>query len=351
MPQPPLDHDPRRRGRHAAPRRLRSLSLAVLAALAAAAAAGCGSDGSGSSSTIAPRPIAFESCGRTVTLDRAPRRVVILNDGIADTLFALGVGDTIVAKTRGESTPAPELKARLASLPSLGTRYPNEEALLAAKPDLLVTDQAEKVSGEQGAPSSGDLERAGIATYVVGGGCAMRQNDDGSGIDALFADIRALGAIFDVPERADALAERLRGRLEQVRRRTAGEPRPDVAEMSQVAGQLYVTAGGLADDVIGRAGGRNLFAGLSGQFAPISSEQVVARNPQAIVIDDFTGSARARRDARAFVTTTFATTDAVKQRRILVIDAARTGARGSTRPIDGVVEIARFLHPGAFGAR
>jgi iron complex transport system substrate-binding protein len=330
--------------------RLRCL-LSPLIALTVIGVGGCGGNDGGSRPEGGQRGITFESCGQTVTLDRAVRRVVITNDAIADTLFALSIGDRIVAKTHGESAPLPQLKARLASLPNLGTRNPSTEALVAAKPDLLITDQVAKVSGNQGSPTVAELMRMGIATYVVGGGCATGLTSDSSGLESLFTDVRQLGAIFGVPGRARALADRLRTRPDDVRRRTARQPRPGVAELSHVAGQLYVTSGGLANDVIGRAGGTNLFAGLPGQFAPISAEQIIARNPQAIIVDDFTASAHGRREAIAFVTRTFPTTDAVKQRRILVIDAAKTGARGSTRPVDGVVEIARFLHPSAFGTR
>ncbi|ALG09546.1 hypothetical protein AOZ06_23935 [Kibdelosporangium phytohabitans] len=100
-----------------------------------------------------------------------------------------------------------------------------------------------------------------------------------------------------------------------------------------------------------RAGGRNLFAELPGQFTPISPEQIIARNPQAITTDDFTAPPDGQRDPIAHLTRTFPTTDAVNQQRTLAIDAARTGARGSTRPVDGIVEIARFLHPSAFPAQ
>ncbi|MGA6169175.1 ABC transporter substrate-binding protein [Streptomyces sp. NPDC012600] len=322
--------------------------LSTLVALAAVGVTGCGGTDAGSRQESGASRITFESCSRTVELDRVPERVVITTDAIADTLFALGVGDRIVAKTRGESAPAPELKDRLAALPSLGTRNPGVEALVAAKPDLLITDQVEKVSGKLGSPSIAELKKLGIATYVVGGGCAADLRSDTSGLDALDTDIQQLGTIFGVKADARKLADKLRGSLDDVRRRTAQEPRQEVAEISQVAGQLYVTSGGLSNDVLQRAGGKNVFADLPGQFAPVSPEQVVARNPRAIIVDNFTATTKGRNEAVAFLNRTFPTVDAVKEGRVLVIDAAKTGARGSTRPVEGVTEIARFLHPGAF---
>ncbi|MFE2293884.1 ABC transporter substrate-binding protein [Streptomyces sp. NPDC059452] len=334
-----------------APHRARAAALAALLALAAVGVTGCQGADAGSREEGGAGGITFESCGRTVELDRVPERVVITTDAIADTLFALGVGDRIVAKTRGESAPAPELKERLAALPGLGARSPSVEALVATGPDLLITDQVEKVSGELGSPSIDELEQLGIATYVVGGGCAADLRSDTSGLDALDADIQQLGTVFGVEARARKLADKVRGSLDDVRRRTAREPRREVAEISQVAGRLCVTSGGLSDDVLERAGGTNVFADLPGQFAPVSPEQIVARNPRAIIVDNFTATAKGRDDAMEFLNRTFPTVDAVKEGRVLVIDAAKTGARGSTRPVEGVTEIARFLHPSAYGSQ
>ncbi|MFB8217129.1 ABC transporter substrate-binding protein [Streptomyces anulatus] len=332
-------------GPRAAPNRPRIAALGALVALSFLGVTGCAGTEAGSRREAGAGAITFESCGRTVGLDRAPQRVAITTDAIADTLFALGVGDRIVARTRGESAPAPELKERLAALPGLGTRNPSVEALAAVEPDLLITDQVEKVSGRMGSPSIAELERLGIATYVVGGGCAEDLSADTSGLEALDTDIRQLGAVLGVETRAEALADRLRGDLDDVRARIAREPRREVAEISQVAGRLYVTTGGLSNDVLERAGGTNVFADLPGQFAPVSPEQIVARDPRAIIVDDFEATTTGRNDAIAFLKRTFPTVDAVRNQRFLVIDAARTGARGSTRPVEGVAEIARFLHP------
>ncbi|MCQ1580747.1 ABC transporter substrate-binding protein [Streptomyces parvus] len=338
----PLTGCPRPR---AVPKRPRNALLSALIALAAVGATGCGGGDADARQKGEKKTIAFESCSRTVELDRIPKRVAITTDAIADTLFELGVGDRIVAKTRGESAPAPELKERLAALPSLGTRNPSVEALVGAKPDLLITDQVEKVSGKLGSPSIAELEKLGIATYVVGGGCAADLSEDTSGLEALDGDIRQLGTIFGVEARARKLADKLNGSLDDVRRRTAQEPRTKVAKLSQVAGQLYVTSGGLSDDVIERAGGTNVFADLPGQFAPVSPEQIVARDPQSIIVDNFTATAAGENEAMAYLKRTFPTVEAVKKQRVLVIDAAKSGARGSTRPVEGVAEIAGFLHP------
>ncbi|WP_257133562.1 hypothetical protein [Streptomyces sp. f51] len=133
MYQPHRDRPSARSRRPLAPpSRPRAALLSGLVALTAIGATGCGGGDAGARQESENRTIAFDSCSRTVELDRLPQRVAITTDAIADTLFELGVGDRIVAKTRGESAPAPELKERLAALPSLGTRNPGVEALVGA---------------------------------------------------------------------------------------------------------------------------------------------------------------------------------------------------------------------------
>ncbi|MBE1469141.1 hypothetical protein [Kibdelosporangium phytohabitans] len=144
-----------------------------------------------------------------------------------------------MAKTRGESTPSPALEA----LPDLGARNPSTEALIAAKPDLLITDQIDKVAGNKGGPSVAEWKELGVATYVVGGGRATGLDEDSPGIGVLFADLDKLGAIFEVQAPARVLADQVRGRLDDVRRRTGEQAKPGVIEVSQVSGQLYVTSG------------------------------------------------------------------------------------------------------------
>ncbi len=180
---------------------------------------------------------------------------------------------------------------------------------------------------------------------MVGGGCAADLREDTSGLEALDGDIRQLGTIFGVEARAQKLAEKMNGRLDDVRKQVAQEPRTKVAKLSQVAGRLYVTSGGLSDDVIERAGGTNVFADLPGQFAPVSPEQIIERDPQSVIVDNFTATTTGENEAIAYLNRTFPTVEAVKKQRVLVIDAAKSGARGSTRPVEGVAEIARFLHP------
>lgn len=352
MPPPHLNRLPRtprirgRGPRGSVPYRLRAVALLAVVAVGVA---GCGNYGGGSRTGGGKGAITFTSCGQTFVLDHVPQRVVILNDGIADTLLALGVENRIVAKTRGESAPLPALKKHLAAVRNIGTRNPSTEALITTKPDLLITDQIEKVSGKENGPTIAELKRLNIATYVAGD-CAPNVTSESAGLEPLFTDLRQLGEIFGVTARARAQTNRLRGRLDDVRRRTAHQPRVGVVEIARVGAQLHGTAGGISHDVINRAGGQNILGDLPGMFAPISFEQIIGRNPPFVIIDDFTASERGRTEAIAFMRQRFPSIEAVKRNRVLVIDAAKTGARGSTRPVDGVVEIARYLHPSAFGA-
>ena len=105
-------------------------------------AAGCSSRSSseraaasvGQSTARAPAIIAVDDLGDTVRLATPATRIVSLIPATTELLFALGLGDRVVGRTTWCDYPA---AAR--AVPSLGDGLqPNLEAIVAARPDLVV---------------------------------------------------------------------------------------------------------------------------------------------------------------------------------------------------------------------
>ncbi len=86
------------------------------------------------SSSRAPAIIAVDDVGDTVRLATPATRIVSLIPATTELLFALGLGDRVVGRTTWCDYPA---AAR--AVPSLGDGLqPNLEAIVAARPDLVV---------------------------------------------------------------------------------------------------------------------------------------------------------------------------------------------------------------------
>lgn len=337
MAQPQSPREPRRPGG-------RSSIVVALASVMALAAAGCTAAGD-ADGTQRSGTVSVKSCGRTVSLDAPPQRVVIIGAALSDTLFALGLGDRISGVVAAGAAPLPKHRAALKKLPDLGDQNPSREALIASKPDLVISEQAHQLSGSRGTPSIKDLEASGIAAYVSAGGCAKSTDSDTSSIvSTVLTDIENYGTLFGVRDRARELAARCTRQLDEVKEKLADRPPVRVAQISQIGGQIYAAAGAEGKD-LALSGADNVFADLPGTAVPVSTEQVTARNPQAFILFD---SSASRRQGIDYLERTFPTTDAVKNKRLFDIEPTLVGSAGSTRQVTAIVEIAEFLHPNAF---
>jgi ABC-type Fe3+-hydroxamate transport system substrate-binding protein len=88
-----------------------------------------------------------------------PRRVVSLVPSITETLFDLGMGDTVVGVTDYCIHPA----EKVAGLPKVGgTKNPNIAQIIALKPDLVIANQEENRRADVEA-----LQAAGIPVWVT----------------------------------------------------------------------------------------------------------------------------------------------------------------------------------------
>ena len=81
-----------------------------------------------------------DDMGRSLVLARPPRRIVSLVPSETESLFALGLGDRVVGRTRYCEEPAGEVDA----IPVVGgTKDVDPEAVLALAPDLILANQEE----------------------------------------------------------------------------------------------------------------------------------------------------------------------------------------------------------------
>ncbi|MEN0617491.1 Fe(3+) dicitrate ABC transporter substrate-binding protein FecB [Klebsiella indica] len=79
----------------------------------------------------------------TFTLDKTPQRIVVLEFSFVDALAAVNVSPAGVADDNDPSRILPEVRARLKSWQSVGTRaQPSLEAISALHPDLIIADSS-----------------------------------------------------------------------------------------------------------------------------------------------------------------------------------------------------------------
>lgn len=197
------------------------------------------------------------------------RRIVSLSPSITETLFALGLGDRVVGVTRYCRWP-PEAQTRTVVG---GYLDPNYEAIVALEPDVVIL-RGEKDAFVQGFRNLG-LEVLAVRHQSVA--------------DILSA-IEVIGRTCGAAEQAEGLVADLRGRIDRLRSRTAGQPRPRVllvVERALGAGTIqdaYVAgADGFLTDMIDLAGGQNACPKTAVGVPVVSAEGVIEMNPEVIV--------------------------------------------------------------------
>ena len=197
----------------------------------------------------------------------APTRVVSLVPAVTEMLFAIGAGPQVVGVSSFDHFPA-----EVETLPRVGGLVdPDVERILTLRPDLVIVYGTTSDLAER-------LARAKIATFPYETG----------GLSHVTGTIRALGRQLGHAERAEAEAVRIERGLDAVRARVAGQPRyRTLLVFGREPGSLrgvYASGGvGFLHDLLGVAGGDDVFADVKRESVQISAEQILARAPEAIL--------------------------------------------------------------------
>ncbi|MFK0292627.1 ABC transporter substrate-binding protein [Streptomyces sp. NPDC090442] len=327
------------------------MRIRVLPGLAAALSlllvAGCGSATSQTRPTSsAPAakgfPYTVHNCGVTTTYQRPPTRSVTLNQHATEIMLALGLQKSMVGTAYRDDTVLPQYRAAYDGIKVLAKRYPDEETLLSAEPDFVYGGFASAFDQSQGRGRP-TLGKAGIDTYLnienCPGGPVTQETDD--------REIRTIGRIFGVPDRAEKLIASQHRTLDGVASRLAGT-QPVRTFVYDSGEQTAFTAGGagIGNDMVKRAGGGNVFADLKKTFGNVSFEQVAQRAPEVIVLYDYGDTpVSAKKD---FLLSQPALKDvpAIRHQRFAVLPLSSTVL--GVRVPAAVETLARQLHPDSF---
>lgn len=260
-----------------------------------------------------------DALGRTVRIAAPPRRIVSVAPSVTEILFALGLDARIVGVGSADDHPA----GRLAAKPRVGGVVLDVERILRLRPDLVIG-----VASLQ----AGQLERlitVGLPVLAV----------DASTLPAVYAQIQLLGRIAGVPQSAAGVVGAMRAGEEAVARAVAG--RPVRRTYVEFWSEPLMTAGGgtFISDLIGRAGGVNIFDDVGG-WPQVSEEAVIRRDPEVIVLTT-------PQEPRVLSRRGWSEVTAVRLRRVGVVDGSLL-TRPGPRIIGGLHALAAIIHPEAF---
>jgi len=198
----------------------------------------------------------------------ADARIVTLGGSVTEIVFALGLGDQVVAVDASSDFPA-----RVTELPQVGYyRTLSAEGLLSLKPDLILGTEA------SGPPPVIDLlRRAGVRVELI---------DDAYGPAQIPVNIERVADVLGVPERGAELAAGVRADFERVAEIRGASPSGMSAMFIwnrdgpglQVAGSETG-----AHTMLDVAGLRNAGSALQG-YQPFNAEAMLIANPDVLIV-------------------------------------------------------------------
>ncbi|PMS14819.1 cobalamin-binding protein [Trinickia dabaoshanensis] len=205
-----------------------------------------------------------DDAGERVTLAAPAERIVALAPHAVELVYAAGGGAKLVGAVSYSDYPS-----AAKALPRVGTNTTLDlERIVALKPDLVI------VWRHGNSQRQLDRLRAlGIPLY----------RSEPHKLDDVATDLIALGTLMGTGDAAQAAAAQYRGQIAALRARYAQQP--PVSVFYEVWADPLMTLSGaqIISDVIALCGGRNVFANLAPLVPTVSTEAVVAADPEAIV--------------------------------------------------------------------
>ena len=205
-----------------------------------------------------------DDAGRAVVLEHPPTRVVTLAPNLTEFVYAVGAGSALVGAVSPSDYPQ---AAR--SVPVVGdSRRFDLERILTLKPDLVL-------AWYHGNADRGlaQLEAVGLRLYRI----EPRRLDDVPRV------LERVGDLLGHAEEGRARAGQMRAELSALRARHADVPTVSVFYQVWQSPLMTLNRQQIISDVIDLCGGRNVFAELPQLVPQLSTESVVALDPEAIL--------------------------------------------------------------------
>ncbi|WP_223461651.1 MULTISPECIES: ABC transporter substrate-binding protein [unclassified Pseudomonas] len=281
-------------------------------------------------------PLTIKSCNREVTFKQAPKHALSHDINMTQMMLALGLKPQMAGYSgiSGWKAVTPEMQSILEGLPELAAKYPSVETLLNANVDFFFAgwDYGMRIGGDL-TPQT--LQPLGINVYELSESCAFVMKRPSASLEDTYNDLRNLGRIFDVQDRANALIANMQAQVADIGKDLPTEkPRVFLYDSGE---DRAMTSGrlGMPQALIDAAGGSNVLEDVDASWTRVNWETVVERNPQVIVIVDYSEVTAEQKIQFLLSNKALQSVDAIKHQRFIVIPYVQ-----ATPGIDNVLAVA-----------
>lgn len=293
---------------------------------------------------------------RKISFASSPERVVTNGDSnIIELMFALGL-ESKMAGYAGFPyygyEVSPRYKKKLKQIPLLSDGYIKLEKLLFTSPDFFLSGYyyGLDIPGDctENCITPEELARYGIASYAISESLVRIMKKPPVSMEDVYDDLRNLGIIFNVQDRARRLILEYIERVDAVQRRVAKNPTPLRVFIYTSGEETPGTAAGQAmpNALVKLAGAVNIFDDIPDSWIDVSWEEVVSRNPDCILILEF-GKFRGEKHKKFLLEhPALKGVKAILNKNIIVmrVEDTYTGPRA----VDGLEKMAKAFYPKLF---
>ena len=287
----------------------------------------CGLLSSTTPTATAPT-MAPDSTGHEIATAQPAQRIVSLAPSNTEILFALGAGSQLVG--RDSFSDYPPAAAQVADIGG-GFTALNMELILSANPDLVLASPL--TPPEQMA----DLQNIGLPIHVM---------PNPQTFEDLYTNLQTVARLTGREPEGLTLVATLRGReaaiIGQV---SAATDKPLIyyeLDATDPSAPYTSGPGTFVDLLIRTAGGENFGANLNGEWVQVSVEELLAKQPDLIVLGDNTYGGVTPEQVRARAG--WQALRAVQDNRIFIFNDNLV-SRPGPRLMDGLEAMAKLLHP------
>ena len=216
--------------------------------------------------------VVTDDLGNELVLDEPAQAIISLSPNMTEILYGVGAGDRLIGRDSNSMYPEAALEA--ADLGGMWDGIPVED-ILALEPDLILAGEI------YSAEAIAELRDLGLTVY-------WQANPDD--FEGLYENIRDIAVLTGTEDVAEELIESLTARV------AALDEKLDVVDesplvfyeldASEPANPWTTGAGTFISYVINKAKGSNLGDSLEGEWVQISSEELVAQDPDVILLSD-----------------------------------------------------------------
>ncbi|MBC8496154.1 MAG: ABC transporter substrate-binding protein [Anaerolineales bacterium] len=280
----------------------------------------------------APQVLELEDgLGRMVTIELPVERVISLAPSNTEILFAIGAGDQVIGRDMFSDFPEAAL-----DITDIGGGWGeiDTETILTLEADLVLA------AGLTAPEQIQTLEDLGLTVYAL---------ENPTNLEGMYDNLRTVAQITGHEEETETIIADFKARVAIIEEKVAGvEEHPTIFyELDATDPNAPWTSGPgtFMDTLITQAGGRNIGAVLDGAWAQINLEELITQDPDIILLGTFLYGGITPEDVAARAG--WDNLSAVKNGKVYPFDDNLVGRPGP-RLVDGLEELAKFLHPELF---